>query len=53
MKDLCLGGLLQLKIQQHRNRKIEELMKHFDAVTRKLRVHGRELVITEDDVERI
>ena len=53
MKDLGLGGLLQLKIQQHRNRKIEELMKRFDPATRKLGVHGRELVITEDDVERI
>ena len=53
MKDLGLGGLLQLKIQQHRNWKIEELMKRFDPATRKLGVHGRELVITEDDVERI
>ena len=53
IKDLGLDGLLELKIQQHRNQKIEELMRRFDPETRTLVVHGRSLVISEDDVGRI
>ena len=53
VKELGMGGLLELKIQHHRNMQIEELMRHFDLTTRKLVVHGRELHITEEDVQRI
>ena len=53
VEDLGFGGLLKLKVQQQRIKKIEELMRRFDPQTRKLAVHGRELEITEDDVRSI
>ena len=53
IKDLGLDGLVALKVQQHRNQKIEELMRRFDPETRTLVVHGRDLLICEDDVRRI
>ena len=53
IKDLGFDGLLELKIQQHRNQKIEELMRRFDPEIRTLVVHGRGLLISEDDVGRI
>ena len=53
IKDLGLDGLVALKVQQHRNQKIEELMRRFDPETRTLIVHGRDLLISKDDVGRI
>ena len=53
VKELGLGGLLGLNVQQNRNQKIEELIRRFDPETRLLSVHGQQLEITENDVRRI
>ena len=53
VKELGFDGLLGLRIQQNRNVEVIELMRRFCWQTQTLRVHGKELKLTEQLVGRI